>query len=156
MQGQEKGTKTHNILTEPIPNAKPKVWTYTDEQQAKIVELREVRAHTQSRMFVFRLLVRKYASTLVLPESDPYHPNERKWLTSPGCIERYIRASKWNIEDAKRRINNTLQWASKFFALKNYYIWLLTLPHIGSDASTNPISYLLTRCRLKPKLERSY
>ncbi|KAF9517443.1 hypothetical protein BS47DRAFT_1291101, partial [Hydnum rufescens UP504] len=52
----------------------------------------------------------KYVNTLVLPESDPYYPNEKISLAAPGCIQRYLHASKWNVEEAKQHIHNTL-WA---------------------------------------------
>lgn len=84
---------THDILTQPAPSVKVVAREYTPQQTAQIDELRT------------------YATTLLLPESDPYYPREKKWLLEDtGCIPRYLRASKWKLEDAKKRIKGTLEW----------------------------------------------
>lgn len=47
----------------------------------------------------------------MLPETDAYHPNEKKWLVEDvECVPRYLRASKWRLEEAKKRIKGTLEW----------------------------------------------
>ncbi|KAF8336292.1 CRAL/TRIO domain-containing protein [Cantharellus anzutake] len=88
--------RTGRILLAPLPNVKPKVWQYSEEQEAKTEELRA------------------YAKTLMLPETDAYYPNEKKWLEDPGCAARYMRASKWRLEEAKRRIKGTLEWRREY------------------------------------------
>ena len=50
----------------------------------------------------------------MLPESDPYHPWERRWLTKSDTIPRYMRAAKWDLEDAKKRLKNTVEWRRDF------------------------------------------
>lgn len=52
----------------------------------------------------------QYAHSLLLPETNPYHIWEKRWLESPGTIARYMRAAKWKYEDAQRRIVNTMEW----------------------------------------------
>ncbi|EPQ60082.1 CRAL/TRIO domain-containing protein [Gloeophyllum trabeum ATCC 11539] len=87
---------THKILTTPAPGTEIKPWKYTEEQQAQITALRE------------------YAHTLLLPESDPYHKWELRWLTKPDTIPRYMRAAKWKLEDGKKRIKGTLEWRREY------------------------------------------
>ncbi|KAF5352581.1 hypothetical protein D9756_006118 [Leucocoprinus leucothites] len=55
-----------------------------------------------------------YAHSLLLPSSDPYHPWELRWLQKPDTIPRYMRASKWNLTDAQKRIKATLEWRREF------------------------------------------
>ena len=56
----------------------------------------------------------QYTATLLLPESDPYHPWEARFLADPGCHPRYMRAAKWKMPDAKTRIKGTLEWRREF------------------------------------------
>lgn len=56
----------------------------------------------------------QYADTLLLPVSDPYHPWELRWLNRWDTIPRYMRAAKWNLDDAKKRIQGTLEWRREF------------------------------------------
>ncbi|THH30236.1 hypothetical protein EUX98_g3960 [Antrodiella citrinella] len=89
--------KTTKILTSPAPGTVvAPVRKYTDEQKAQMDELRE------------------YAYTLLLPEEDPYHMWEKQWLNKPDTMPRYIRAAKWNMADAKKRIVGTLEWRREF------------------------------------------
>ncbi|KAF4623972.1 hypothetical protein D9613_002259 [Agrocybe pediades] len=55
-----------------------------------------------------------YANSLVLPETDDYHPWEVRWLNKPDTIPRYMRAAKWDLADAKKRIKGTLEWRREF------------------------------------------
>ncbi|KZT27509.1 CRAL/TRIO domain-containing protein [Neolentinus lepideus HHB14362 ss-1] len=87
---------THTILTQPAPDTSIKPWTYTDEQYAQIEALRS------------------YAHSLLLPEDDPYHKWEHRWLTKPDTIPRYMRAAKWKLEDGKKRIKGTLEWRREY------------------------------------------
>ncbi|KAA1477222.1 CRAL TRIO domain-containing protein [Dentipellis sp. KUC8613] len=89
--------KTTKLITEPAPGTivKP-VHEYDDEQQSKITALRE------------------YALEQRLPESDPYHEWETRWLERPDTIPRYMRAAKWKLDDGKKRIRGTLEWRREF------------------------------------------
>ncbi|TFK56431.1 CRAL/TRIO domain-containing protein [Heliocybe sulcata] len=87
---------THAIITRPASSTAVKPWTYTAEQQAQIEALRE------------------YARSLLLPDSDPYHKWELRWLTKPDTIPRYMRAAKWKLDDGKRRIKGTLEWRREY------------------------------------------
>ncbi|PFH46393.1 hypothetical protein AMATHDRAFT_77690 [Amanita thiersii Skay4041] len=89
--------KTVTLLTEPLPGTIiAPAYQYTEEQTAQLNSLRE------------------YSDNLLLPESDPYHPWELRWLRKPDTIPRYMRAAKWKIEDAKKRIRATLEWRREF------------------------------------------
>ncbi|CAG8641175.1 3460_t:CDS:2, partial [Acaulospora colombiana] len=54
----------------------------------------------------------KYVSTILLPEDSNYQ-REREWA-SEGCLKRYLRASKWNLDEAKDRIKSSLEWGREY------------------------------------------
>lgn len=56
----------------------------------------------------------KYAHSLLLPASDSYHEWELRWLRKPDTIPRYIRAAKWKMHDAEKRIKSTLEWRREY------------------------------------------
>lgn len=58
--------------------------------------------------------ISKYAHSLLLPTSDPYHKWELRWLRKPDTIPRYMRAAKWKTNDAEKRIKSTLEWRREF------------------------------------------
>ncbi|CCM01164.1 uncharacterized protein FIBRA_03212 [Fibroporia radiculosa] len=90
-------SKTRQVLVTPALNTEVgPVRTYTEEQQGMLKALRE------------------YADTLLLPESDSYHEWELRWLNKWDTIARYMRAAKWNLEDGKKRIKNTMEWRREF------------------------------------------
>lgn len=63
----------------------------------------------------------------MLPESDEYYVQEKKWLVDDlGCVPRYLRASKWKLEEAKKRITGTLEWVCYVFDLSFFDLvcWL--------------------------------
>ncbi|KAG8995822.1 hypothetical protein FRB90_000084 [Tulasnella sp. 427] len=88
--------KTSAVFPHPVEGVTPTPRVYTEEQKAMIEELRH------------------YALSLLLPESDPYHPNERKWIEEAECPARYMRAAKWKLEDGKRRIKGTIEWRREY------------------------------------------
>jgi len=88
--------KTNELLTYPKPGTVVPAREYTTEQQAQITALGE------------------YAYSLLLPETNPYHIWEKRWLQSPGTIARYMRAAKWKFEEAQKRIKGTLDWRREY------------------------------------------
>jgi hypothetical protein len=50
----------------------------------------------------------------MLTETDAYHPWELRFLADPGTHPRYMRAAKWKMDDAKRRIKGTIEWRREF------------------------------------------
>ena len=56
----------------------------------------------------------QYAHEQLLPQSDPYHPWELRWLRKADTMGRYMRAAKWNIDEAKKRIKATMEWRRDF------------------------------------------
>jgi len=89
--------KTSQVLTSPLEGTVvAPTYNYTEEQQAHIKALRE------------------YAATLQLPEDDPYYPWELKFLDRSDTMPRYMRAAKWRFEDAKKRIEKTMEWRREF------------------------------------------
>ena len=59
--------------------------------------------------------LRQYVdSELALPSSDPYAKWERIFLDKPDTYPRYLRASKFNLQEAKNRIKGTLEWRRSY------------------------------------------
>ncbi|KAF7347093.1 CRAL/TRIO domain-containing protein [Mycena venus] len=86
-----KGTQL--LLTTPPPGTKvAPIHQYSHDQHAQIDALRQ------------------YADTLLLPSMDPYYFWERRWLNQSDTLPRYMRAAKWQIDDAKKRIKATIEW----------------------------------------------
>ncbi|EMD32668.1 hypothetical protein CERSUDRAFT_87973 [Gelatoporia subvermispora B] len=89
--------KTSTVLTHPAPGTQVRpVREYTDEQKEKVAALRV------------------YADTQTLPQIDPYYKWELRWLDRPDTMPRYMRAAKWNLEEAKKRLRNTISWRREF------------------------------------------
>ncbi|KAH6911168.1 CRAL/TRIO domain-containing protein [Coprinopsis sp. MPI-PUGE-AT-0042] len=89
--------KTRNVLREPEPGTTIRpVYTYTEEQTKMIESLKE------------------YTTSITLPPSDSYHHWETRWLSRPDTHPRYMRAAKWNLADAEKRIKATLEWRRDF------------------------------------------
>ncbi|KAH8110589.1 CRAL/TRIO domain-containing protein [Phellopilus nigrolimitatus] len=89
-------TKTHKVHPGPAPEVVVKPWTYSDEQREQIEILRE------------------YSKEVMLPDSDEYHYWEKRWLEKADTVPRYARAAKWKLDDAKKRLNATLEWRREF------------------------------------------
>ena len=56
----------------------------------------------------------QYTTSIILPESDAYYPWELRFLADPGTHPRYMRAGKWKLDEAKRRIKGTMEWRREF------------------------------------------
>jgi len=90
-------TKTTQLLTRPAPGTiVMPVFEYDEGQKEKLQALRE------------------YAYSLHLPDGDAYAPWERRWLDRPDTMARYLRASKWKLDDARKRIKGTIEWRREF------------------------------------------
>lgn len=93
-------------FVDPLPNAKPvPAKPLTPDQQAKYDEvLAKVKAWT------------------TVPAKDnldgPVTDEERMWLTRE-CLLRYLRATKWNVPAALKRILDTLTWRREFGLLSH-------------------------------------
>ncbi|KAH8993951.1 CRAL/TRIO domain-containing protein [Lactarius akahatsu] len=90
-------SKTTKLFLSPAAGTviKP-IYEYDDEQKEKLQALRE------------------YAYSLHLPDTDSYAPWERRWLDKPDTLPRYLRASKWKLDDARKRIKGTVEWRREF------------------------------------------
>ena len=62
-------------------------------------------------------------------ETSPITDDERMWLTRE-CLLRYLRASKWNVQQATQRLRATLIWRRKFGTDK------LTADYISEENAT--------------------
>jgi hypothetical protein len=49
-----------------------------------------------------------------LPDGDPYAPWERRWLDKPDAFSRYLRAARWILNEARKRIKGTIEWRHEF------------------------------------------
>ncbi|TFK70077.1 CRAL/TRIO domain-containing protein [Pluteus cervinus] len=93
---QLKRTSTRRVLTTPAPGTIVAPAYYTEGQKGQIEQLGW------------------YTNSIALPEYDPYYPWEQRWLNRPDTLPRYMRAAKWNLADAQKRIKGTLEWRRDF------------------------------------------
>ncbi|KAJ1025892.1 hypothetical protein NDA16_002518 [Ustilago loliicola] len=91
--------KTSAVLTIPAPGCVPKPPpALTADQERKLKDLES--------------FTRSFASTN--PPSPDYAPWEAKWLSEHNLYQRYLRAAKGDLENAKKRIQSTLEWRRSF------------------------------------------
>ncbi|KAF9236849.1 CRAL-TRIO domain-containing protein [Melanogaster broomeanus] len=76
-------------------------------------EIRPIHQYSEEQIGQIQIL-QQYAHSLLLPSSDPYHKWELRWLKKADTIPRYIRAAKWIIPDAQKRIKGTLEWRREY------------------------------------------
>ncbi|KAI9028893.1 CRAL-TRIO domain-containing protein, partial [Phycomyces nitens] len=86
------GPVTHKPILTPPGDYTPIVHPPLDGTQVK--KLNDLRAYITQNM---------------LPETDPYYPNEKGFLTD-ATLKRYLRARKWDFEAAKNMLENTVKW----------------------------------------------
>lgn len=53
-------------------------------------------------------------ATLMLDPSHEYYFWEKKWLDRKDTYSRYMRAADWKMENAKKRIKDTLEWRRSY------------------------------------------
>ena len=100
----------NGVLKSPLTAAEPKCRplppaTLTPEQNAKYAQvLSTVSAWTSIP-----------DSTLKGAVNKPIEEYERMWLTRE-CLLRYLRATKWIVADALKRLQNTLSWRREYGA----------------------------------------
>ena len=127
---REAPTPTHEIFTIPLEGIVPtKKWEYNEEQLAKVSaspalpspcspirpRRRPISVMSYPRTNIRQIeQLREYSQTLLLPESDPYHVWEKRFLSDPGCHPRYMRAAKWKLPEGKTRIKGTIEWRREF------------------------------------------
>lgn len=104
-------------FVDPLPNAKPAPpRQYTPEQLAMYDEvLKTVKSWTEIPA----------ANEL----SGPMTQEEKMWLTKE-CIFRYLRATKWHVPEALKRIQGTLTWRREFGLITH------TADHISVENET--------------------
>ncbi|CBQ69397.1 related to PDR16-protein involved in lipid biosynthesis and multidrug resistance / PHO13-4-nitrophenylphosphatase [Sporisorium reilianum SRZ2] len=91
--------KTSEIITKPAPGCTPKpIEPLTAEQQQKVADLEKY--------------IRQVATEQ--PAKDDYKVWEGKWLNEHNLYQRYLRAAKGDLENAKKRIKLTLEWRRDF------------------------------------------
>ncbi|SPO23997.1 related to PDR16 - protein involved in lipid biosynthesis and multidrug resistance / PHO13 -4-nitrophenylphosphatase [Ustilago trichophora] len=91
--------KTSEILTKPAPGCTPKpLEPLTAEQESKLSELEKY--------------IRSVAAEQ--PPAEDYKKWEDKWLSEHNLYQRYLRAAKGDLENAKKRIKSTLEWRRDF------------------------------------------
>ncbi len=91
---------TSELILRPSSESKvPAPAQLSEEQQAKLKELEEWTREL-------------HASTL--DSEDSYWKWEERWLAEDGLYARYLRAAKWDMANAKKRIQGTLEWRRSF------------------------------------------
>lgn len=119
---------TTAVLTAPeLGTVIAPIHAYSEDQAAQIEALREVSvSNRMTRLMELSarpfcrvivcgpVFISKYAYSLLLPASDPYHEWELRWLRKLDTIPRYMRAAKWKMHDAEKRIKSTLEWRREY------------------------------------------
>lgn len=101
---EAKTGKKYTPFIEPKPECKPDAApSLTADQETKYAELLK---HAEAIESV-------PVSTEKGAESRPLGDEEKMWLTRE-CLLRYLRASKWNVADAKKRLEGTLVWRREY------------------------------------------
>ncbi|WRT69865.1 uncharacterized protein IL334_006856 [Kwoniella shivajii] len=113
--GQELKSTSEIFTTPSQESSVKKKWDYNEEQLKQIEELKA------------------FSHKLLLPESDVYHPWELRFLNDPGTHPRYMRAAKWKMDDAKKRIQGTIEWR------REYKPELIQPDDVGIEAETGKI-----------------
>ena len=91
--------KTSEILTKPAPGCTPKpLEPLTADQERKLADLEQY--------------IRQFATDQ--PPKDDYKKWEDKWLNEYNLYQRYLRAAKGDLDNAKKRIRSTLEWRRDF------------------------------------------
>lgn len=101
---EAKNNKRYTPFINPKPECKPpKTEVITADQETKYAEL--------------LAYVEKLESVPVSSEKNaepkPLDDEERMWLTRE-CLLRYLRATKWNVANAKKRVEGTLIWRREY------------------------------------------
>ncbi|CAG8677476.1 16405_t:CDS:2 [Funneliformis caledonium] len=58
-------------------------------------------------------LFKEYVDSILIPKEDVRYQIERDWTTD-ACLKRYLRAAKWNLTDAKKKIKDSLAWRREY------------------------------------------
>ncbi|CEJ80451.1 Putative PDR16 protein [[Torrubiella] hemipterigena] len=97
------GTPRKTPLENPTPDSKPLPKPeLTSEQTTKFDKLLET--------------VKTWTDVTCEKEKDksgPLQDREKAWLTKE-CLLRYLRATKWNVDDAAKRLQSTLSWRREY------------------------------------------
>ena len=93
-------------LTAPSPKAKPKATlALTPQQEAMYAQVLSTVSNWTSIA----------ESSAKVAKQAPMTEDERMWL-SRDCILRYLRATKWKVPDALKRLQGTLSWRREYGA----------------------------------------
>jgi len=117
-------TTSKPLLVAPSSiDLKPK--TYTEEQTTMVgaaetfimlthTDRRAARGEPNTKQKPLHTLTLQFTKTIMLPETDEYYPWELRFLSDPGTHPRYMRAAKWKMDDAKKRIQGTIEWRREY------------------------------------------
>lgn len=117
---EAKTGKRYTPFIESRPECKPDVAPpLSDDQEAKYAELLQYAESIETVP----------VSTEKGAESRPLNDEEKLWLTRE-CLLRYLRASKWGVVDAKKRLEGTLVWR------REYGVYDHTVDYIAPEMET--------------------
>lgn len=117
---EAKTGKRYTPFIESRPECKPDVApSLSDDQEAKYAELLQYAESIETVP----------VSTEKGAESRPLNDEEKLWLTRE-CLLRYLRASKWGVVDAKKRLEGTLIWR------REYGVYDHTVDYIAPEMET--------------------
>jgi len=109
-------SKSHIIFTSPLHGTQVNpIHKYSIDQLSQIQALRDVSMSLFNLTHVcLKSFPIQFAETILLPQTDSYHPWELRWLNLPDTIPRYMRAAKWRLDDAQKRLRATIEWRREF------------------------------------------
>lgn len=117
---EAKTGKKYTPFIESRPECKPDVAPpLSSDQEAKYAELLQYAESIENVP----------VSTEKGAESRPLNDKEKLWLTRE-CLLRYLRASKWGVADAKKRLEGTLIWR------REYGVYDHTVDYIAPEMET--------------------
>jgi len=68
---------------------------------------------SSNQQLMFEQFSEHVYNNLLLSIDDPDHQREKDWLNEK-CLKRYLRASKWNLNEAKHRIKYSVEWRREY------------------------------------------
>ncbi|CAH1767021.1 14875_t:CDS:2 [Entrophospora sp. SA101] len=78
-----------------------------------IQPLKSIAELESSQQLLLNQLTEFVYDNLLLPIEDSNYQREKSWLNEE-CLKRYLRASKWNLNDAKNRIKYSIDWRREY------------------------------------------
>ncbi|KAI8333204.1 CRAL-TRIO domain-containing protein [Choanephora cucurbitarum] len=104
---QSSAASTHSVTTELGPVTHEPILTPPKDYQPILNDPLNEEQKTKIKDLL------AYMETIMLAKDDPYYASERGFLTE-ATAHRYMRARKWDFEEAKNMLEKTVKWRREF------------------------------------------